>query len=141
MRPSGLTEVEMKVLLVFSNLSPNTNKQLREGSGLKHTSLGRVMDRLVVFDLVSEHQVKRADNRGKETAYALTKSGKATLEQYFAQKKSVEPALEATEKAVEARSTLSAEIRSQSDKQPNLVPWLRDMAASFLAMADKLEQA
>lgn len=140
MRPSGLNETEMKVLLVFSNLSTNTNKQLREGSGLKHTALGRVMDRLVVFGLVEEKQVKRADNRGRENAYTLTKSGKDTLEQYE-RRKSAEPVLEATEKPVEARSSLSAEIRSQSDKQPNLVQWLRDMAASFTSMADRLEQA
>lgn len=140
MRPSGLTEVEMKVLLVFSNLSTNTNKVLREGSGVKRSTLARIMDRLVVFALVEEKQVRRPDGRGKETAYTLTKSGKDTLQQYE-RRKTVEPVLEATEKPVEPRSTLSAEIRSQSDKQPNLVPWLRDMAASFTSMADRLEQA
>lgn len=139
MRPSGLTEVEMKVLLVFSNLSTNTNKQLHEGSGVKRSTLARIMDRLVVFALVEEKQVRRPDGRGKETAYTLTTSGKDTLQQYE-RRKTVEPVLEATEKPVEARSTLSAEIRSQSEKQPNLVPWLRDMAASFTSMADRLEQ-
>lgn len=139
MRPSGLSEVEMKVLLVFSNLSTNTNKQLFEGSGVKRSTLAKVMDRLVVFALVDEKQVRRPDGRGKETAYTLTKSGKDTLVQYE-RRKLVEPAPEATEKTVEARSTLSAEMRSQPDKQPNLVPWLRDMANTFTAMADSLEK-
>ena len=140
MRPSGLTEVEMKVLLVFTNLSTNTNKTLREGSGLKHGALARVVERLVLFGLIDEKSVKRPDGRGKENAYTITKAGKDTLLQYE-RRQAAEPVLEATEKAVEARSSLSEEIRSQSDKQPNLVPWLRSMAESFTAMADRLEQA
>lgn len=137
MHLQSLSNDEVSILLAFRKGSVQTNKLLADHTGFKRTKLQRLTDRMVAYSVLDAKLVNRDDgNNGKQLHFRLTDIGKNLLQQQTRK----EEALERTEKVVEPRSSISEEIRTQSDKQPSLVPWLRSMAESFLAMADRLEQ-
>jgi DNA-binding MarR family transcriptional regulator len=85
---------------------------------IARTTLRRTMDRLVNFDLVNE----TADPKNhKRSLFHITKNGVALVKAH-----------QSTQEAQEAPI--------QEAPAVDLVAWLREQAAAFLAMADALEK-
>ena len=135
MRPSGLTETERKVLNVFKEYPITSNSVILEQTQLKRSVIARIMDRLIVFGLIDEKKIRREDGRGLRNEYRLTPNGKLTLSATDHQDIAVEP----PKQAVEARSPVDPEIRTQEEPKPDLAVLLRSMAAAFLKVAEQLE--
>lgn len=134
MRPSGLTETELKVLNVFKEYPITSNSVLLEQTQLKRSVIARIMDRLIVFGLIDEKKIRREDGRGLRNEYRLTPNGKLTLATPQA-----DIAVDAPEKPVVARSPVDPEIRTAEEPKPDLAVLLRSMAAAFLKVAEQLE--
>ena len=135
MRPSGLTETERKVLNVFKEYPITSNAVILEQTQLKRSVIARIMDRLIVFGLIDEKKIRREDGRGLRNEYRLTPNGKLTLSATDHQDIAVEP----PKQAVEARSPVDPEIRTQEEPKPDLAVLLRSMAAAFLKVAEQLD--
>lgn len=135
MRPSGLTETELKVLNVFKDYPITSNSVLLEQTQLKRSVIARIMDRLIVFGLIDEKKIRREDGRGLRNEYRLTPNGKLTMSA------SCQPnrVAEATEKPVVARSSETTEQRTPEAEPVNVAPLLRAMASAFLKVAEQLE--
>ena len=135
MRPSGLTETELKVLNVFQEYPVTSNSVILEQTQLKRSVIARIMDRLIVFGLVDEKKIQREDKRGLRNEYRLTSTGKLTLSATPPQDIAVKP----PQKPVEARTSVEPEIRTTDPVNPDLAPLLRLMAEAFLKVAEQLE--
>lgn len=131
MKSSDLSENALSVLTLLSDGKPRVAKVLSNQLTLKRTTLRNALQRMELFGLIT-----MVEFPNHKFDYQITPEGMALIKTHRLAEKAKEVGKTVIPPVIKPQ--FKSLIQEQMKQQPNIVEWLRSMAASFNAMADQL---
>lgn len=131
MNAADLSSNALSVLEYLSDGKSRSAKEIADALTMKRTTLRNTLRRMELFGLIFMNELPH-----RQFAYQMTSEGKTLIKRHrlAAQKKQVTGMTTIPPTKPQVQSI----IQEQMKQQPNIVEWLRSMAESFNAMADRL---
>ena len=130
MKAADLSSNALSVLEYLSDGKARSVKEIAEALTMKRTTLRNTLRRIELFGLIFMNELPN-----RQFAYQMTSEGQTLIKRHrLAQKKQVTGMTTIPQTKHQVQSIIQEQIK----QQPNVVEWLRSMAESFNAMADRL---